>query len=293
MCGVWAGRAFEGTTAVADVYPRWVTVTIYDRKLTCASTGLRPDDMAVQLTIPSGPAGDFFVSHDLSVPIELSGAGGVSEVPAGNVSARIDEVRIGNGSVVRGHVEMHFAPGNDKDAPRYDLSGSFDAMVCSAQPTVPSMPAVDRARSPVQGLVAGKSLTFATVLAYVRDDAEGKPILEFKAYPIAVECHSVNRATPFLRGVEVGAGARGDYHAGTLMPARWVMQMNDGHSGERSVHADDGAGLIEIDSADARVGGVVRGSLAAMTLEEADPALKYSVAGSFTATVCGKELRAW
>lgn len=291
--GVWAGRPFEAGSAVADVYPRWVTITIYNRKLTCASTALRPDDMAVQLTVPSGPSGDFFASHDLALPIQLSGAGGVSAIPSGNVSVRIDDVRIGNGSSVRGRIEMRFVPGADEGAPRYELAGPFDAMVCSAQPTTPSMPDVDRSQSPIRGEVAGRSVKFPTVLAYVRDDADGKPILVFKGYTRNVECHSVDRATPFLLGVEVGPGMQGDYHAGALMPAAWVLQMSDGHSGERSVHADDGAGLIQIDSAETHVGGVVRGSLAAMTLEETDPALKYSVAGSFTAKVCGKEQRAW
>jgi len=291
--GMLGARAFAARTAVADVYPKWVTITIYDRDLTCAGTALQAGDMAVQLTVPSGPDGDFFVSREVAVPLQITGAGGVSAIPASSVSVRIDEVRIGHGSVVRGSLEAQFATAGDEAAPRYTLAGPFEAMVCSAQPTVASMPSVDRSRAPVQGRVAGKMTTFPTVLVYLRDDGWSKPTLLLKAYTRAVDCHSVERATPFLTGVEVGAGPRGDYHARSLMPAAWVLQMSDGHSAERSVHADDGAGIIQIDSVDPRVGGEVRGSLAAMTIEETDPALAFELSGTFVGKVCGREQRAW
>ncbi len=291
--GMLGARPFAARTAVADVYPKWVTITVYDRDLTCAGTALRAGDMAVQFTVPSGPDGDFFVSREVGVPLQVSGAGGVSTIPTGSVSVRIDEVRIGRGSVVRGSLEAQFATAADEAAPRYALAGPFEAMVCSAQPTVASMPKLDRSQGPVQGRVGGKMVTFASVLAYLRDDGWGKPTLLLKAYTRSVDCHSVERATPFLTGVEVGAGPRGDYHAGSLMPAAWVLQMSDGHSGERSVHADDGAGIIQIDSVETRVGGEVRGSLAAMTIEETDPALAFTLSGTFVGKVCGREQRAW
>ena len=155
------------------------------------------------------------------------------------------------------------------------------------------MAEMDRTRTPVQGTVSGRDKKFSTVLAYVRDDVDGKPIVMLRVYAKNVECHGVERATPFLFGVELGAGPQGDYHAGALMPASWVMQLSNGHGGERSVHADNGASVVQIDSVQPRTGGEVRGSLAAMTIDERDPSLAFAVSGAFVAKVCGPQQRAW
>lgn len=289
---MWSDRPFVARGAFANAYATWVDITLVDRPASCSTQRLRSTDLAIQLSIPTGPEADFFADQPLAVPLQLSGAGGVSTVPAGHVTAQIERFSPQPGATIRGTLSFHFPTALDAQAPVYESSGAFSATVCAAAAPVASLPAHDQ-QQPAAGTVAGKPMRFPTFLAYSRPDGRGGHILSLKAYPELVECHQAG-APPYLYGPEFGSGSDGRYHAGARMPARWVMQMRTpGEHSERSVHATAGAGLLHIHDVNLSQNGYVRGSMAATTVDETEERWSFQVAGAFEAKMCGTAKTAW
>jgi hypothetical protein len=290
LSGSWAGRRFEARSALADVFPKWVTITILGREARCDARKLGEADMALQATVPTGPANDFFAGKPIALGLRLSGAGGISSVPAAHTSFRVEPFAAEKGGLVRGEVGFRYRTGLEQGAPSYDATGRFEARICSAQPTVPSMPNLDRAHKPVVGKVAGRSRTFPAFLAFARTGDRGETILSLKGFTREVSCFSDKPNTPYLFGPELGPGPAGDWFAGTPMPADWAMQLNTGEHSERSVHAGDGTGLVEIESVRLGADGVVRGRMIAATVDEDEPKMRFEVAGAFEAKVCQRPI---
>jgi hypothetical protein len=287
MTGTWNGRAFEALGAHAEIHAKWMTITVMSREVGCTDHKLLETDMALQLTIPTGPANDFFAGHYLAVPIKLSGAGGVSAVPTGFSAATLDRVDSKPGGVVRGRVQFSWRTGVEEDAPSYDVKGAFEATICSAEATQASMPNLDRGRKPVTGKVSGRERTFPSFLAFVQKNGADKPLIRLKGYSRKdVSCFSDQPNTPYLFGPEIGAGPDGKYFAGAPMPADWIMQMVDAKFSERSVHAGEWSGMLQIDEVLLGRNGVVRGQMMAATVDEDDDQWSFEIAGSFEAPVC-------
>ena len=289
--GLWSQRPFSAKSAVASIYPQWITVTLLNREARCDSARLRESDMAVQFTIPSGPTADFYAGHDIPIPLQLNGAGGISAIPAGHVSARLEPFDPQHADVVRGRVGFRFRTANDGDAPTYESQGPFEARVCSNAAAEASMTALPVDEKPVAGRVGKRKVQMRTMLAYLRDDGDGGTIVMLKGYPLNVPCHTKRSATPYLFGAELGKGPRGDHYAGTTMPTTWAVQMRADPYSERSVHAANGGSWLSIDTIDAREGGVVRGRMMAANPDDED--WQFTLSGQFEAVVCGHEATAW
>jgi hypothetical protein len=287
VLGTWNGRPFRARSALAEIHERWIDVTLIDRDAACTQRKLQESDMALQITVPTGPSNDFFVGHPLAIPVKLSGAGGVSAVPPAHASATLENVDRNDKGVVKGRVQFSWRTGREEDAPAYDVSGSFEAVVCGAKPTTASMPALDIAHKNVTGKVSGRQRTFPSFLAFVQKTSDGRQLFQLKGFTTKnVSCYSEKPNTPYLFGPEMGPGPDGKYFAGGWMPADWVMQMVDNKFSERSVHAGEGTGAVQIQEANLSKNGVVRGQMMATTVSEDDEEWSFEIAGSFEAAVC-------
>jgi len=287
MGGTWNGRAFRMRTALAEIHEKWIDVTLIDRAADCMQRKLQESDMALQITVPTGPSDDFFVGHPLAIPVKLSGAGGVSAVPPAHASAMLESVERNEKGTVNGRVQFSWRTGKEDDAPAYDVSGSFEAIVCSTRPTTPSMPALELPPKHVAGKVSGQQRTFPTFLAFVQKGSDGKPLFRLKGFTTKnVSCYSEQPNTPYLFGPEIGPGTDGKYFAGGWMPCDWKMQMVDNKFSERSVHAGEGSGAIQIQDVNLKKDGFVRGQMMATTVDEDDEPWSFEIAGTFEAQVC-------
>jgi hypothetical protein len=284
--GNLASSEFVGRAAYADVYTQWVSITIADREGSCEDRRLRDTDMAVQVRIPTGPNNDLFVDRPIQLAVQLSGAVGVGAIPAGFSSVRIASFNPGRDSQLRGNLSFRYRTGSDPGAPVYEAAGSFEARVCSRQATAASMPQLDRSVNPVGGTVAGQPRSFPSFLAFARPLPGGGRLLSIKAYTRKdMNCYS-ETSTPYLFGLELGPGPNSDYFATSLMPADWIMQMSTGLASERSVHAGDGAGTVQVESVTWGKGARVRATMSAATVSETDPNWAYSISGTFEAPIC-------
>jgi hypothetical protein len=290
--GLWSQRPFLARSALISLHPHWLTVTLLDREARCDSARLVESDLGIQMTIPSGPRNDFFAGQDIPLEIRLHGAGGVSRIPPGHVTVRIQPFRPEHDDTVRGFLSFRFRTATDSDAPSYASEGVFTARVCNNRATVPSVRALPMGESSVSGTVAGRAVRLTSMLAYTRDDGYGSPIVMLKGFEGDVVCHTTRSATPYLFGAEVGAGRAGKYFQGAALPAEWQMQMRMFQFSERSVQAAHGAGWVQIDSIDLKEGGVVRGRLGADNPDD-DAEWRFTLSGQFEAKVCGVERRAW
>ena len=252
--GLWSQRPFLARSALVHVHEHWVTVTLIDREAKCDSARLTANDMGVQFTIPSGPDNDFFAERDFPVELRLHGAGGISRIPAGHVTARIGKLDPENDQTLEGTLRFRFRTGAKPDAPAYASEGSFTATVCDNRATKPSVAEMKTDQTPIAGEVAKRKVKLHTVLAYTRDDGYGGTILMLKAYELDVPCHTKRSATPYLFGAELGPGPGGKYFVGKPIPTDWIMQMRTDAYSERSVHAAHGASWLQLDSVKLRPG---------------------------------------
>jgi hypothetical protein len=279
-------------SAVASIYPQWVTITLLDREARCDSARLRESDMAIQVTVPSGPASDFFAGRDIPIPLQLNGAGGISSIPAGHASVRLEPFEPSRADVLRGHISFRFRTANDDDAPAYASQGPFEARVCANATAEPSMKELPLDPKPVAGRVGKRKVEMRSMVAYLRNDGDGGTIVMLKGYTLDVPCHTKRSATPYLFGAEIGEGPRGDHYAGTVMPTTWALQMRSETYSERSVYAANGASWLAIDSIDVREGGIIRGRMMAANPSD-DAEWQFSHSGQFEAVICGHEATAW
>jgi hypothetical protein len=287
VAGSWNGRPFRARSAIAELHEKWIDVTLIDREATCLQRKLQETDMALQITVPTGPSNDFFVGHALAIPVKLSGAGGVSAVPPAHASAMLERVDRNDKGVVTGRVQFSWRTGREEDAPAYDVAGTFEAIVCGGKTPEPSMPALDASRKHAAGKVSGHQRTFPSFLAFVQKTTDGRQLFQLKGFTTKnVSCYSEKPNTPYLFGPEIGPGPDGKYFAGGWMPADWIMQMVDNKFSERSVHAGEGSGAIRIQEVNLRKDGYVRGQMMATTVNEDEEEWSFEVAGSFDAQVC-------
>lgn len=290
--GLWSQRPFLVQSAVVNIHPHWITITLLNREARCDSARLAENDMGVQMEIPSGPDNDFFAGRDMPLELRLHGAGGVSRIPAGHVTARLDPFDPSKSESVKGYLSFRYKTALDPDAPAYNAEGPFTARVCNNLVTKPSIASFPGDKAPVSGSVAKREVQFRTMQAYLRSDGYGGQIVMLKGFELDVPCHTTRSATPYLFGVEIGPGKDGTYFAGKRIPTDWIMQMRMQQFSERSVHAAHGASWVQIDSVETKEGGIVRGRLGADNSED-DPEWRFSLSGRFEATVCGIERKAW
>ena len=290
--GLWSQRPFLARSALIKIHPRWLTVTLIDREAKCDSSRLTENDMGVQFTVPTGPDNDFFADRDMPLELRLHGAGGVSRIPAGHVTARLAKFDPEHAQKVAGSLSFRFRTAADPDAPAYESHGPFVATICNNHATEPSMAKLPVDEMPISGTVAKRNVKLRTMLAYLRDDGHGQQIVMLKGYEREVPCHTTRSATPYLFGAEVGPGTDGKYFVGAPVPTEWIMQMRTDEFSERSVHAAHGSSWLQLESVDARQGGTIRGRLAADNPDE-NRAYRFSLSGRFEAKVCGKETKAW
>lgn len=290
--GLWSQRPFLMRAALVSIHPKWMTITILDREARCDSAKLVENDLGIQMTIPSGPNNDFFAGHDIPTEIRLHGAGGVSRIPAGHVVVRVESFDPQHDESVRGYLSFRFRTASDADAPSYASEGSFSARVCNNRPTTASARHAPTQNSSVSGIVAGRPVTLTSMLAYVRDDGYGSPILMIKGFEGDVVCHTTRSATPYLYGAEVAIEPDSKRFLHAPLPADWMVQMRMYQFSERSVQTAHGAGWLQIESADLSDGGVVRGQLVADNPQD-ELEWSFSLAGQFEAKMCGVERRAW
>jgi hypothetical protein len=289
--GLWSQRPFLARSALVNVHPHWITITLIDREARCDSARLTEHDLAVQMTLPSGPDNDFFAGRDLPLELRLHGAGGVSRVPAGHVIARFESFQPEHDEVLKGHLNFRFRTAKDPDAPSYASDGSFVARVCNNRATQASVRSLQSDES-LSGRVAGREVKLRTMLAYTRDDGYGHSILMLKGYEGDVPCHTTRSATPYLFGAEIGPGRDGKHVLSAPLPTDWYMQMRMHKFSERSVQAAHGSSWVQIDSLDLNEGGVIEGRLVADNADD-DAEWQFSLSGRFEAKVCGIERRAW
>jgi hypothetical protein len=286
VTGDWSGRPFQARAALAQVHDKWMTITVLNREADCLQRRLRETDMALQLTVPTGPAGDFFVGQPMAITVKLSGAGGVSSVPASHVTAKLEQLDLQLKGRVRGSISFAWRTGKEADAPAYSAAGAFEALVCETQPTVPSLPMLEQG-APVSGMVSGQQRAFPSFLAFVQRERDGREVVRLKGYSRKdINCYSDRPNTPYLFGPEFGPGTDGKYFVGGPMPADWIMQMVDNKYSERSVHAGEGAGVLQLHEVRTGRNGVVRGRMMAVTVGEDDEDWRYEVAGTFEAPIC-------
>lgn len=290
--GLWSQRPFLARSALVNVHPHWITITLIDREARCDSSRLTENDLGIQMTLASGPNNDFFAGRDVPLELRLHGAGGVSRVPAGHVIAHIESFQPDRDEVLNGYLRFRFRTAKDPDAPSYASEGYFEARVCNNRATRASVGPPQSNDTPVSGQVAGREVKLRTMLVYTRDNGYGQSILMFKGYEGDVPCHTTRSATPYLFGAEVGPGRDGKYVVGAPLPTEWHMQMRMQKFSERSVQAAHGSSWVQMDSLDLREGGVIAGRLFADNSED-DPEWQFSLSGRFEAKMCGVERRAW
>jgi hypothetical protein len=272
-------------SATAEQEPQWLTISLSTRYISCGTRPKKTDAASIQIVVPSGPNADYFVGKTIPIPVRLTGGAGTAEVPASNAWLRIEAFEDG-AQEIRGRMGMRYATGAEKIAPAYELAGEFHAKLCSSSKAQPSAPTLDQERRPVGGKLAGKAREFPNFVAYLRTDSRGEKIVAFKGFTKDVGCYAEGANTPYLHGVEVGAGPQGTFFLGTRVPAEWTMQVSTAETAERSVHAGNGAGTIIIDEAQLKPGGRISGRMQAETIGETDEAWYFSVSGHFDAIVC-------
>lgn len=294
--GLWSQQPFSARSAVVNVDPKWIMITLLNRTARCDSARLTPNDLAIQLTVPSGPNNDFFTGRNMPIELRLHGAKGVSHIPPGYVTVNLDPFDPTRDHYLQGKLAFRFRTAHDEQAPSYQSDGMFRAIVCNPQRTKASATTPATFSGSLTGNVSGRQVHMPTVHVYQRDNGFGQKILLIKAFEGNVPCHTTRSATPYLFGVELSADPKGQYTLGKPLPAPWHMQMRVRQFSERSVQSANGASWIQLDSimpnAQPNTQKAVTGRLVADNADD-DPDWKFFIEGQFEATMCGTEVRAW
>ncbi|MCL2825260.1 MAG: hypothetical protein FWD57_14815, partial [Polyangiaceae bacterium] len=291
--GTWSKHTFTAKSAFVSVFPHWMTITVLNRQAQCHDAKPSNHDLAIQLSIPSGPNNDFFHSKDIPTEVRLHGAGGISKIPPSHATIHINPFNPESDTTLSGYIRIQFhdttTHNTPQTTPTYSAEGSLTATVCNNQKTTPSIPNLPT-NQPSSGTIANQPTKLTSTHAYTRDNGFGRTILVLKAFEDDTPCHSIAPKTPYMFGAEIGPNRHGNYVLGTPLPSNWAMRIKANGPPKRTIQTPIGASWIQLNTVDLRENGTVTGILAVDNSDD-DPLWQFSISGEFDAKFCGPEQR--